>query len=220
MINLPLRHLFYRIKNSKLDTTGANTSSIKPLTSCTRTRFFVLWGTFGLARSSKASLYGSNIRLFSSGMEMCSSCIRLGLVNVEMWWWRWWWWWWRENNTEFGVGGGGRKHWNFVLVNLYKCSTFFLFLSLHSAPEELTWVCSVLSVKNLLVERIVCKGTWCLNTAMLVSPDVNHFQYFHKNVSGFASSIFSSPWLPEWPGPEKRPEFNLKKTVSRVWFYC
>ena len=35
-----------------------------------------------MARSSKASLYGSNIRLFSSGMEMCSNCMRLGLVNV------------------------------------------------------------------------------------------------------------------------------------------
>ena len=82
MINLPLRHLFYRIKNSKLETTGANTSSKKPLPSCTRTRFFVLYGTFGLARLSEASLYGSSIRLFSSGMEMCSNCMRLGLVNV------------------------------------------------------------------------------------------------------------------------------------------
>ena len=43
--------------------------------------------------------------------------------------------------------------------NLYKCSTFFLFLSLHSAPEELTRVGSVLSAKNPLVEKIVCKGT-------------------------------------------------------------
>ena len=42
--------------------------------------------------------------------------------------------------------------------NLYKCSTFFLFLNLHSAPEELTRVGSVLSAKNLLLERIVCKG--------------------------------------------------------------
>ena len=42
--------------------------------------------------------------------------------------------------------------------NLYKCSTFFLFLSLHSAPEELTRVGSVLSAKNPLVERVVCKG--------------------------------------------------------------
>ena len=63
--------------------------------------------------------------------------------------------------------------------NLYKCATFSLFLSLHFAPEELTWVGSVLPAKNPLVEEIVCKGTWCLNTAMLVS----------QNVSGFASSI-------------------------------
>ena len=54
-----------------LEKTEANTSSIKPLPSCTRTRFFVLYGTFGLARLSRASLYGSNIRLFSSGMGIC-----------------------------------------------------------------------------------------------------------------------------------------------------
>ena len=63
--------LIYSIRNPKLETTGANKSSIKPLPACTRTRFFVLLGKFCLARSSKASLYGSNIRLFSSGMEMC-----------------------------------------------------------------------------------------------------------------------------------------------------
>ena len=28
--------------------------------------------------------------------------------------------------------------------------------------------------KNHLVERIACKGTWCLNTAMLVSPHFKH----------------------------------------------
>ena len=95
------------------------------------------------------------------------------------------------------------------LKNLYKRATFYLFLSLHSALEELTWVGSVLSAKNPLVEKIICKGTWCLNTAMLVSPHFKQFQYFHRNVSGFASSILSPPWLPEWPGPEKRPGFDL-----------
>ena len=94
-------------------------------------------------------------------------------------------------------------------ANLYKCGTFYLFLSLHSAREELTWAGSVLPAKNPLVERIACKGTWCLNTAMLVSPHFKQFQYFHRNVSGFASSILSPPWLPEWPGPEKRPGFDL-----------
>ena len=93
-------------------------------------------------------------------------------------------------------------------ANLYKCGTFYLFLSLHSAREELTWAGSVLPAKNPLVERIACKGTWCLNTAMLVSPHFKQFQYFHRNVSGFASSILSPPWLPEWPGPEKRPGFD------------
>ena len=75
MINLVMRHLFYSIRNPKLETTGANTSSIKQQPSCTRTHFFVLQGTFGLARLSKASLYGSNFRLFSLGMGMCPMSI-------------------------------------------------------------------------------------------------------------------------------------------------
>ena len=45
------------------------------------------------------------------------------------------------------------------LENLYKCATFYLFLSLHFAPEELTRVGSVLPAKNPLVEKIICKGT-------------------------------------------------------------
>ena len=76
MINLAMCHLFYSIRNPKLETTVANKSSIKPLPSCTRTRFFVLYKTLGLARSSKVSLYDCNIvRLFSSGMEMCPMSI-------------------------------------------------------------------------------------------------------------------------------------------------
>ena len=71
MINFAIRHLFYSIRNPKFETTGAKKSLIKPLPSCTRTPFFVLQGTSGLAWSSKASLYDCNIRLFSSGMEMC-----------------------------------------------------------------------------------------------------------------------------------------------------
>ena len=43
-----------------------------------------------------------------------------GGKTIEMWW--WWW----ENN---------RILWP---ENLYKCATFYLFLSLHFAPEELT----------------------------------------------------------------------------------
>ena len=76
MINLAMCHLFYSIRNPKLETTVANKSSIKPLPSCTKTRFFVLYKTLGLARSSKVSLYDCNIvRLFSSGMEMCPMSI-------------------------------------------------------------------------------------------------------------------------------------------------
>ena len=98
-----------------------------------------------------------------------------------------------------GLGGGKQYYRILWPENLYKCATFYLFLSLHFAPEELTWVGSVLSAKNPLVEKIICKGTWCLNTAMLVSPHFKQFQYFHRNVSSFASSILSPPWLPEWP---------------------
>ena len=42
---------------------------------------------------------------------------------------------------------------------LYQCATCNHFLSLHSAPEELTGVGSVPFAKNHLVERIACKGT-------------------------------------------------------------
>ena len=70
-----------------------------------------------------------------------------------------------------GGGGGKKNNRNVVMVvvvvvvfggennrilwpeNLYKCVTFYLFLSLHFAPEELTWVGSVLSAKSPLVER-------------------------------------------------------------------
>ena len=114
-----------------------------------------------------------------------------------MWW---WWWWWRSKAIEMWFHG---------LPNLYKRTTFYLFLSLHSAPEELTWVGSVPFAKNRLVERIACKGTRCLNTAMLVSPHFKEFRCLHRNVSGFALSILSPPWLLEWPSPEKRPEFYL-----------
>ena len=94
-------------------------------------------------------------------------------------------------------------------ANLYKCGTFYLFLSLHSAREELTWAGSVLPAKNPLVERIACKGTWCLNTAMLVPLHFKQFQCLHRNVTGFPSSILLPHWLPEWPDPEKRPGFDL-----------
>ena len=100
-----------------------------------------------------------------------------------------------------------------------------LSLSLHFAPEELTRLGSVLSAKNPLVEKIICKRTWCLNTAMLVSQHFKQFQCFHRNVSGFASSIlFTYPGfqrlfmrgfqfrlsLKKWParkasGPQRHP---------------
>ena len=120
-----------------------------------------------------------------------------------------WWWWWRENNCNVVVVLGEENNRILWPENLYECATFYLFLSLHSAPEELTWVGSVPFAKNPLVEKIVCRGTWCQNTARLVSPHFKHFQCFHRNVSGFATSILSPPSLPEWPRPEKRPGFDL-----------
>ena len=106
-----------------------------------------------------------------------------------MWW--WWWWWWRKTI----------EMWFHGLPNLYKRATFYLFLSLHSAPLR-SWHELVLHVpfaKNRLVERIASKGTRCLNTAMLVSPHFKQFRCLHRNVSGFALSILSPPWLLELP---------------------
>ena len=122
----------------------------------------------------------------------------------------WRWWWRRENNRNVVVAVVVLvvlEENNIILWPeiLCKCSTFFLFLSLHSAPEELIWVGSVPFAKNPLVEKIVCKGTWCLHTARLVSPHFKQCQCFHRNVSGFALSILSPPLSPKWPCPEKRP---------------
>ena len=52
-------------------------------------------------------------------------------------WWRWWWW--GGNNRNVVVVVLGEEN-NRILwpENLYKCATFYLFLSLHFAPEELT----------------------------------------------------------------------------------
>ena len=73
---------------------------------------------------------------------------------------------------------------------------------------DMSWFCSV--CEKSFSRKEVWKGTWCLNTALLVSPHFKQFQQcFHRNVSGFASSILLPPWLPEWPGPEKRHGFDL-----------
>ena len=99
--------------------------------------------------------------------------------TVEMWW---QWWWRRENNRNVvaAVVVVLEEEDNRILwpKNLYKCATFLLILSLHSALEELTWVGSVLPTKNPLAEEIVCKDAWCLNTAMLVSPNSNSSKVF------------------------------------------
>ena len=60
----------------------------------------------------------------------------VGWKTIEMWcwrWWWWWWWWWRRRMVE--EEENNRILWP---ENLYKCATFYLFLSLHFAPEELT----------------------------------------------------------------------------------
>ena len=115
---------------------------------------------------------------------------------------------WRENNRNEDER---RRDNNRILwpENLYKWATFYLFLRLYSSPEELTWIGSVLSAKNPLVEKIICKGSWLLNAAILVSLHFKQLQCLHRNVSGCASSILLPAWLPEWPCPEKRPGFYL-----------
>ena len=91
-----MRHIFNSIRNPKLETwTGANKSSIKPLLSCTRTSFFVLQRTLGLARWSKASLCDRNIALifFGSGGKwtwIWTSAWISGGVAVFKRNWRWW----------------------------------------------------------------------------------------------------------------------------------
>ena len=52
--------------------------------------------------------------------------------TIEMWWWR-------ENNSNVVVVVLGEEN-NRILwpEDLYKCATFYLFLSLHFAPEEFT----------------------------------------------------------------------------------
>ena len=133
------------------------------------------------------------------------------------------WWWWRENSRNVvgvvvvegkqwkcgGGGGAGRKQWNFMTWKPIKMRNILPLSQSKfcSRGVDVSWLRSV--CQNPLVEKIVCKGTWCVNTARLVSPHFKHFQCFHRNVSGFASSISSPPWLPEWPGPEKRPGFDL-----------
>ena len=71
---------------------------------------------------------------------------------------------------------------------------------------DMSWFCSPFA-KNRLLEKIICKGTWCLNTSMLVSPHLKQFQCLHLNVRGFASCVLSPAWLPEWP-------HRLKQGVS------
>ena len=52
--------------------------------------------------------------------------------TIEMWWWR-------ENNSNVVVVVLGEEN-NRILwpEDLYKCATFYLFLSLDFAPEEFT----------------------------------------------------------------------------------
>ena len=152
-----------------------------------------------------------------------------------MWWQRWWWretiemcwrwWWWRRKTTEMWRWWRGNNINVLAVVvvvvvevnnrilwpeSLYKSATFYLFLGLRSAPEELTWVGSVLSAKNPLVERIVCKGRWWINTAMLVSP---HFKQFYclARLLQYLSYMRSPD-----PEREKLHQRGLS-SVSRLW---
>ena len=136
-----------------------------------------------IMRGNKPTFAYKLAQLYSKNPKKNNNEKRKKTINnltMEMWWW----WWWRRKAIEMWFHG---------LPNLYKRAKFYLFLSLHSAREELTWVGSVPFAKNCLVERIACKGTRCLNTAMLVSPHFKQLRCLHRNVSGFALSILSPP---------------------------
>ena len=78
----------------------------------------------------------------------------------------WLWWWWRENNRNVVVAAVveehnrkevvvGEKYWILLPSKLYQCALCYHFLSLHSAPEELTWVGSVPFAKKDSMQRHV-----------------------------------------------------------------
>ena len=104
----------------------------------------------------------------------------------------WRWWWWKKNNGILWP------------ENRYKCATFF---SLNSAPEELTWVGSVLSARNPLVERIVCKrhvmskhrsaGLTPFQTVAMFSQKFQRFRFEHPFTSTIAGMTGSgkTTWL-------------------------
>ena len=106
--------------------------------------------------------------------------------------WRWWWWC-RENNRNVVVA--------VVVVlqenngplwpeNPYKCS-FFLFLSIDSAPEELTKVGSVPFAKNPLIKKIQRHvmsnhrkaGLTLFQTVLMFSPKCQRFHFEHPFTS-------------------------------------
>ena len=56
-----------------------------------------------------------------------------------------------EKVKQYKWGGGGGKTMEFYgLKTLYKCATFYVFLGLHFAPEELTWVGSVPRLRKIV----------------------------------------------------------------------
>ena len=100
------------------------------------------------------------------------------------------------------------KQWNLMTwkpiymrnILTYSQSTFC------SRGVDLSWFCSVceksVSRKDNMQRHVMSKHR---NASL---TPFKQFQYFHRNVSSFASSTLSPPWLPEWPGPEKRPGFD------------
>ena len=114
----------------------------------------------------------------------------------------------RNNNIEEEEESTTEFHGLPTYINSKHLTLFSVYILLPYV--ELTWVGSVPFTTNLLVENIICKGTWFPNIAILVwSPQFTQFQCLHKSVSGFSSSILLAAWLPGWPGLERQPGFDL-----------
>ena len=71
----------------------------------------------------------------------------------------------------------------------------------------MSWLCSVceksFSRKDNMQRHVMSKHR---NAGL---AHFKQFQYSHRNVSGFASSILSPPWLPEWSDSDKRTGLDL-----------
>ena len=103
-----------------------------------------------------------------------------------------------------GGGGGGGKLLNFIVFKTILMPIILTFSqsTFYSWGADISWFCSVCKKSSSR------KDSMQRHTTMLVSHHFKPFR-FHRNVSGFDSSILLPPWLQEWPAQEKRPGFDL-----------